>query len=222
MPCSNELCCRWIWSPLSLSCIYPLVLEKGNKTGFISLLIKHNEVRGPRLIAMAFKNTKTLEQVFGIYIFFNLLSNPDNYTTDITTVRVLWRRKCCVRDASDQCIIFSGIIYKHLSRSCTTCGLAPPSSPLSISRIFPLVGPSSIKNPVSLDQSEGLTWAWGVNWSIYTLKFLPWLVPRSSPCRLSGWGSLDATGRSSQLKRRARTPRAGAVTSLLSTLLSVS
>lgn len=93
--------------------------------------------------------------------FFNLLSNLDNYTTEITTVRVLWRRKCCVGDASDQCIIFSGIIYKHLSRSCTTCGLTPPFSPLSISKHLPhdpfgFCGPSSVKNPISLDQSEGL------------------------------------------------------------------
>lgn len=69
MPCSNELCCKWIWSALSLSCIYPLVLEKGNKTGFISLLIKHNEVYGPRLMAMAFKNTKLLNRCLR-YIFF--------------------------------------------------------------------------------------------------------------------------------------------------------
>lgn len=142
MPCSNELCCKWIWSPLSLSCIYPLVLEKGNKTGFISLLIKHNEVSGPRLMAMASKNTKLLNRCLGYIYFFNLLSNLDNYTTEITTVRVLWRRKCCVRDASDQCIIFSGIIYKHLSRSCTTCGLAAPPSPPSpfpsITYIIPL------------------------------------------------------------------------------------
>lgn len=142
MPCSSELCCKWIWSPLSLSCIYPLVLEKGNKTGFISLLIKHNEVHGPRLMAMAFKNTNLLNRCLEYIFFFNLSSNLDNYTTEITIVTVLWRRKCCVRAASVRCIIFSGIIYKHLSRSCTACGLTPPFSPFpfqSIFCIFPLV-----------------------------------------------------------------------------------
>lgn len=132
MPCNNELRCKWFWSPLSLSCIYPLVLEKGNKTGFISLLIKHNEVHGPRLMAMAFKNTKLLNRCLGyIYIFFNLSSNLDNYTAEITIVTVLWRRKCYVRDARAQCTLFSGIIYKHLARSCTALWLNSPLLPPS-------------------------------------------------------------------------------------------
>lgn len=135
------------------------MLEKGNKTGFISLLIKHNEVRGPRLMAMAFKNTKLLNRCLGYIFFFNLSSNLDNGTTEITIVTVLWRRKCYVRDASVQCVIFNGIIYKHLSRSCTACGLTPPF-PLLLHLPFGagFCGSGRVKNSVSLDWSESLTW----------------------------------------------------------------
>lgn len=117
MPCSNELCCKWICPALSLSCTYPLVLEKGNKTGFISLLIKHNEVRGPRLMAMAFKNTKLLNRCWDLY-FFNLSSNPDNYTTEITIVTAPWRRKCRVKDAS-----------RHYFQGRYSYSAAPPHPP---------------------------------------------------------------------------------------------
>lgn len=162
MPCSNELCCKWICPALSLSCTYPLVLEKGNKTGFISLLIKHNEVRGPRLMAMAFKNTKLSNRCWDLY-FFNLSSNPDNYTTEITIVTAPWRRKCHVKDASG-----------HYLQGCYSHSAVPP---------FP-ISEHLLRSALSADhrfqirEPEG---EFNGSPSIYTLKSLPFLVAPSSP-----------------------------------------
>lgn len=191
MPCSNELCCKWICPALSLSCTYPLVLEKGNKTGFISLLIKHNEVRGPRLMAMAFKNTKLSNRCWDLY-FFNLSSNPDNYTTEITIVTAPWRRKCHVKDASG-----------HYLQGCYSHSAAPPPLPhfRAPSALCPQCW-SQIPDP----------WTGGrVQWEPKYLHTEISAISRGSEQPIVG-----------QLKQRAPAPCVKAVTNLLSRLLSIS
>lgn len=119
-----------------------LVLEKGNKTGFISLLIKHNEVRGPRLMAMAFKNTKLLNRCWDLY-FFNLSSNPDNYTTEITIVTAPWRRKCRVKDAS-----------RHYFQGRYSYSAAPPTPPAPFQSIFCSLPSALITDSRSMERRQ--------------------------------------------------------------------
>lgn len=174
MPCSNELCCKWICPALSLSCTYPLVLEKGNKTGFISLLIKHNEVRGPRLMAMAFKNTKLSNRCWDLY-FFNLSSNPDNYTTEITIVTAPWRRKCHVKDASG-----------HYLQGCYSHSAAPPSPFQSTFCALPSV---LITDSRSVDRRESSMGAQVfTHWNLCHFSWLRaahrWPIKAASSCSL--------------------------------------